>query len=345
MRIAPLLLAALVIAAAVPAARAAEKRILYVYTWNDYFSMREVEAFAKKHNCGVEFDYYDSNDTMLTTLQAGGGYDVITPPPSMARTLFDAGKLKTLDHSLLPDLGNIDRSSASLTDDPEMRYSVPYTATLVGIGYNRSMVPKNAVDSWDVFADTRLAKRMTMFNDMRETIGAALKHLGHSLNTTNPRHIEEAGRQVIAWKKNLDRFDVDQAVEGLRNGEYAAIQAYSGDVAPLMDANPDIRFAVPKEGAPINADVFVIPADSEEPALAHAFINHFLDANAAKNTMLAIRFYLPNVAARRLMDDKTLEDLGFNLSPGIREKCELVHNLGHANALYEKVWEEILLGE
>jgi spermidine/putrescine transport system substrate-binding protein len=263
----------------------------------------------------------------------------------MAGPLFEAGKLQRLDHSLLPNIGNIEAKSTLLSDDPEMRYSIPYTGTITGIGYNRNMVSRDEVESWAVFANKRLEKRMTMLNDSREVIGAALKFLGYSLNSTNPRQIEDAGKIVREWKDNIAMFDVVDAKEGLQNGTYAAIQAYSGDVAMLMAANPDIAFSVPREGAALNADVFVIASDSEQPGLAHAFINHFLDAEAAKNTMLEIKYFMPNTAARQLMDEKALEGIGYNLSPAVREKCEVIHDLDSSAALYDAVWEEILFDD
>lgn len=344
MKKAHLLFAALFLIVA-NAVHAGEKRTLYVYTWEDYFSQAEVEAFEREYDCRVDFDYYDSNETMLAKLAEGGGYDVITPSPDIAQTLFTMRRLHPLDHGLLPNLGNIDSDSSSLTQDPTMRYSVPYTATVTGIGYNRDMVPPDAVGSWAIFADKRIGKRMTLLNDVRETLGAALKFLGYSINTVDPEEIAAAGKVVREWKRNIVLFDVEQAKQGLKDGTYAAIQAYSGDVAQIMTANPAVEFVVPEEGAGINADVFVVASDCEDRELAHAFINHFLDATVARNTMLDIRYYLPNKAARELMDDETLRHIGFNLSPEVRKKCESIVNVGAVRSMYDRVWEDVLLDD
>lgn len=322
----------------------AGERVLSVYTWEAYFSPRAVQEFEKRFECKVEFDYYESNETMIESLKAGGGYDIMTPSGYGSHYLQTHGKLLPLDHALLPNMKNIQEGTPSLAHDREMGYSVPYTATITGVAYNTDMVPPDALGSWDIFADSRLAKKMTMMNDTRETIGAALKFLGYSVNSSVSREVQEAGRVVREWKENLAMFSVDEAREGLISGKYAAIQAYNGDFVHIQKDNPQLDFFVPREGSAISSDQLVIGSDTQQPGLAHAFINFFLDAEIAAMNMQDTGYFMPNAPALELLDDDFRKNPAFDIAPEILEKSEVIHTLDESRELYDQVWEEVLIG-
>ncbi len=320
-------------------------RILHVYTWADYFSPDAINLFEQAHNCHVDFTYYDSNDTMITTVRGGDGYDLITPMPTAVRHFIEEGILRPLDHALIPNLKNIDPKTPALDHDPDMRYSVPYTLTITGVGYNRKKIPEDAIKSWKIFADPRLEKKLAMLNDLRETLGAALKELGYSLNATKREEIEAAGRLLKSWKNNLAAFDVDRAKVSLQNGEFYAIQGYNGDIALIMSENPDIAFFIPETGTSLNADTFVIPADADAVPLAHAFINHFLDPAIAAMNMEYTKYYMPNPSALAMLPEEIRNNPCYTIPPHILGKCEMVHDLGESEEIYEQVWDDVLIGD
>ncbi len=325
---------------------AAGEEVLHVYTWSDYFDSEALHQFEQKHACRVAIDYFDSNESMYAKLKAGGGgYDVITPSSYMSAVMHKQKMIMDLDHSLLPGIGNVDRKFTVFTEDPEMRYSVPYTRTVSGVGYNTAKVAASDTGSWNIFANTAYARRMAMLNDMRETIGAALKYLGHSLNTTKQEEIDAAGNILRAWKKNLAKFDVDEAKIGLGAGEFLVVHAYNGDVALIMEESPDIGFFIPKEGSSLASDDFVITLDATAPKLAHAFINHFLDPEVAALNMESIRYYMPNPKAVAMLSADLRENPAFNVPDDIIANCEVIRDLGPDNAKYVKVWDKVKADE
>ncbi len=94
-----------------------------------------------------------------------------------------------------------------------------------------------------------LKGRMTMLNDMRETIGAALKSLGYSLNTTDEAQLAEARDVVIRWKKNLAKFENEQYKSGIATGEFLLVHGYSGDILQVQRENDDVAFLDPARRA------------------------------------------------------------------------------------------------
>ncbi len=320
----------------------AGERILRIYTWSDYFAPEAVSAFERDHNCRVTLDYFDSNESMHAKILAGAdGYNIITPSAYMSAIMNKQGLLAPIDHALLPNLRHLDRVFTAYTEDPELRYSIPYTLSVSGIGYNSQYVKPEDLGSWDIFAKAHLAKRMTMLNDMRETIGAALKYLGYSFNSTNDDELNQAASALAGWKRNLAKFEVDEAKIGLGSGEFFVVHGYNGDIGMLMEEHPEVGFFIPREGSSFVVDDFVIAAGSPDADLAHAFVNHMFDPEIAAMNMTYIHYYMPNPEAVKMLDQELLENPAFNVQPETLAKCEIIRDLGADNAKYIKVWDMI----
>ncbi|MBE3125107.1 MAG: spermidine/putrescine ABC transporter substrate-binding protein [Acidobacteria bacterium] len=324
-----------------PAGCGKPKPVLSVYTWSDYIKPELVRRFEREHACRVVLDTFESNEAMYAKLKAGAsGYDLLMPSSYMVSLMHNQGLLRRLDRSLLPNLIHVDPDYLEIAADAEMDHSVPYMITNTGIAYLEGRV-KDVVPSWRMFGRTDLRGRMTMFNDMRETIGAALKCLGHSINTTNEAELAEAEALLLEWKKNLAKFENEQYKIGLASCEFLLVHAYNGDIFQVRKENPDVRFFVPEEGTIISCDDLAIPADAREVALAHAFINFLHDpAVAAENTEF-IYYLCPNKDSYPLLPVEIRDNPGIFLKPEIQAKSEMIADIGAANALYVKVWDRL----
>jgi spermidine/putrescine transport system substrate-binding protein len=316
-------------------------RTLHVYTWADYIKPELVARFEKEFHCRVSIDTFDSNEAAYAKLKAGAsGYDLITPSSYMVKLMWEQGMLQPLNHNLLPNIVHVDRDYLKIALDKEMHHSVPYMLTNTGFAYLKSRAG-NVEPSWSVFDRADLAGRMTMLNDMRETIGAALKYLGFSLNTRDERELAAARDVVIRWKKNLAKFENEQYKTGLASGEFIVTHGYNGDILQVMEENDDIVFVAPREGISISCDDLVIPKDAKEVELAHAFINFLHDPQVAAENTEFIHFLCPNSAGYRLLGRETLDNPAIFLAPEVREKSEVIEDLGADNAKYVKIWDEI----
>ena len=335
-------LAALALALALaPAAALAARKELHLYTWADYVKPELVQRFEKEQGCRVVIDTFDSNESMYAKLKAGAtGYDVITPSSYMARLMLKQGMLRDLDKALLPNIKNVDPDYLRIAVDREMRYSVPYMLTTTGIGYLKGKV-KNFQPSWAVFDRADLKGRMTMLNDMRETIGAALKFLGYSINTRSEAELAKARDVVIRWKRNLAKFENEQYKPGLGSGEFSVVHGYSGDIFQVQAENADIEFVVPKEGTSLSSDDLVVPKDAKQAALAHAFINFLHDPKVAAENSNFISYLCPNKPSYTFLDKELRENPAVFLPADLKAKCEVIEDLEGDNAKYTKVWDEI----
>jgi spermidine/putrescine transport system substrate-binding protein len=315
---------------------------LYVYNWAEYVSEEVISAFEATYNCRVIIDTFDSNETMYARLRAGAsGYDLIFPTSYMAETLWREGMLQAIQHDLIPNIDQIDPTfQAEQSIDSGMVYSVPYMLGTTGIGYRSDRVEITDY-SWSVFDRSDLAGRMMMLDDMRETIGAGLKYLGFSVNTTDAGEIHAAADVVIRWKRNLAQFDSEAYKTGLASGSFFVAQGYSGDVRMVIDDEPRVAFFLPKEGFAYAVDDMVIPTSARNVELAHAFINFLCEPENAAANMEWAYFFSPITAAHELLDEDMLNDPSVFVPRTQFANAENIRDVGDALAIYSAAWDRI----
>jgi spermidine/putrescine transport system substrate-binding protein len=341
-----LFLGCIAIMLAVTSGYCASKPTLHVYTWADYIKPELMQRFEKEHNCKVVIDTFDSNEAMYAKIKAGAkGYDIITPSSYMVSIMFTQGLLQKLNPALLPNIKNVDPEYLKFALDPKMNHSVPYMLTITGIAYLKNKV-KDFKPSWAIFGRTDLKGRMTMLNDMRETIGAALKFRGYSLNTTNDAELNAAKETLIGWKKNLAKFENEQYKTGLASSEFLLVHGYSGDIMQVQNENKDIAFAIPGEGTSFACDDLVIPKTAAKVKLAHQFINYLYEPSVSAENTEFISYLCPNTASyAKLSTELKNNPAIFFLKQQGSSKNEVIRDLGADNAKYTKIWDQVKAAE
>ena len=319
--------------------------VLHVYNWIDYIKPELMQRFEKENGCKIVLDTYDSNEAMYAKLKAGAtGYDVAFPSSYMLQVMVKQDMLEKLDHTKLPNLAHIDPWAQEVTKDVRSEYSVPYTISYTGVGYRKSKV-KDLVESWSMFDRADLAGRMTMLNDMRETLAGALLFIGYSANTTNDAELAKAVEIVQRWKKNLAKFENEQYKTGLASSEFLLVHGYVGDLLQVQAEDPDIGIYLPKEGFVMTCDCIVIPKGARQLDLAHKFIDFLLDpAVSAENTGFT-QYLCPNKDGYALLDEKTRANPAIVLPDEVRKRGEINLDLGEDVAKFIKAWDAIKAGQ
>lgn len=338
-------LSLLVVAAAVMFASGCgeKKPVLHVFNWDDYLNPELITRFEEENGCQVVVDIFDSNESMLAKLKSGAsGYDILVPSSYMVKVLEREGMILPLDHAKIPNLKNIDDVYLTETAfDKEMKVSVPYMMAPTVIAYIDGKV-ENPTASWHLLERPELKGRITILNDARETIGAALKALGYSLNTVDPAQLEEAKQLVIKWKQNIAKFESDQYNAGIASEEFLMVHGYAGDLFQAQEENEKVVIVVPEEGTSISCDDLVIPTDAPNPDLAYAFINFLCDAEVAAENTEYIYYLAPNKAAYELLSDEIKGESAIFIDPVVRGKSEMIDDLGpEGNGLYNAIWDQI----
>ncbi len=314
---------------------------LHLYTWADYISPDVVKKFEKQHNCSVVIDTFDSNESLYARLKAGAtGYDLLFPTSYMAQILDQEGLLEDLDHAAIANLKQVDPDILSKVYDSAMKRSVPYTLGYAVIAVRKDKV-KDAVPTWEMLTREAYRGRVTLLDDMRETLGAALKFLGYSINSVDVGELEKARDVVIGWKRNAAKFDNEGYKAGLDSGEFVMVHGYSGDLFQVAQENAKIEILIPKEGVTASCDEMVIPKSAQQKALAQAMIQFLLDPEIAAENMEWMGYLCPNKEAIKQVSPEFLENPAVTISEEVKAKSEVIRDVGKDLAKYTKVWDEV----
>ena len=190
-------------ATALSGCKKSDQPVLRIYTWADYLAPDLAKRFEKENNCTLQIDTFDSNEAMYAKLTAGAsGYDLLTPSSYMVKTLVRDKMLQPLDAAKLPNLKHVDADYLKRALDPTMAHSVPYMMASTCLGWLGSKV-SNPVASYSMLDRADLKGRITLLDDMREVLGAALRSprllpqlQGSRPARPGPRRRRSAGRRT-----------------------------------------------------------------------------------------------------------------------------------------------------
>lgn len=319
-----------------------QKQELRLLNWSDYMPKEVLEAFEKREGIKVVEDTYDSPEAMLSKLQAGGDteYDVLITSDYTVGSLARAGSLQELDKARIPNLKNLDPQFTDPAFDPGGRYSVVYQWGTTGLAYREDLV-QGPVESWAVLFDpARQVGRFLLLDEMREMVGAALKYLGASVNTTDPEKLAQAQQILLEAKRRSLGFAGGTSIrDRLIAGDIAVGPAYSGDILAAQAENPKLKYVIPVEGATLWTDNLVVLKKSPNHELAYKFINFLLEPDIAAQISNSIGYATPVAAAMDQIEEK--DNPLIYPSPEIRARLELLADLGDQAEAFNKVWSEV----
>ncbi|HEU0108945.1 MAG TPA: spermidine/putrescine ABC transporter substrate-binding protein, partial [Vicinamibacteria bacterium] len=323
-----------------PVSLAGADRQLNVYIWSNYIAPETVRRFEERHHVRVNVDVYDSNEALIAKMQSGNvDYDVVCPSTYTVQSLVAQGLLRALDFSALPHLSNVDPRFLGRGHDPGNRYSVPYFWGTTGIAYRKSRV--GTVDSWGALWDERFRGRILMLDDARETLGAALKWKGQSVNTTDPASLALAQRALVAQRPLVRAYNSSNFEDVLLSGDVWLAQGWNGQFARAMAQDGDIQYVVPREGSMLFLDSLAVPIGAPHPELAHAFLDYVMEAEVAAEICRTMQYSTPNRAALALLPPAIRDNPAIFPSADVVARTEIIEDIGAATVLYDRLWTEV----
>jgi len=309
------------------AAHAQEERVLNVYNWTDYIDPAALKRFAKETGVKLNYDVYDSLETLEAKLLTGhSGYDIVVPSdePSFSR-LIRAGALAPIDHASVPNWRNLDPALMQRVAraDPGNAHGAIYLFGSTGLGIEpdkiRALAPDAVLDSWDLLFKPENARRLAscgivMLDSEIDVIPSVLHYLGKSPDSTDPGDLAAVEQVLMRIRPYIRNFASGGTLEALAAGEVCLALDYSGDVAQAAARAAEahrgitVRFVVPKEGAQIGFDMLAIPADAPHRDDALKFINYLLQPDVMAGITNTVRYPNAVPASRAMIRPDLLSD-------------------------------------
>lgn len=314
---------------------------LRIFAWADEMPDEVLQDFEAETGITVTFDTFDSNESMIAKLDAGGtGYDLVNPSQYAVQILIGRDKIIELDHSKIDTYDKIGPSFREVSYDPGNKYSIPYVWGTTGLAYNKTCVDE-PITSWKPLFDEKYKGRVYMLDNMLAAYIAGLQVNGFHANTTNPDEIAKATETLIKQKAMLAGYNSTNFADLVSSGEACIVESWSSSVLQAIQDNPDVVYVLPEEGGTMWIDGYSILADAPNPDAAYKFLSYILRPEvAAKTTELTqtatvvteSKALLPEALANNpavFPDEKTIANADFIL------------DLGDAMKLYQDGWTKV----
>jgi putrescine transport system substrate-binding protein len=234
---------------------------------------------------------------------------------------------RPLDKSKLPNLVHMwpEITQRLAVFDPGNQYAVNYMWGTTGIGVNvkkvKERLGETPLNTWEtVLKPDTIAKLkncgVQMLDSPEDLFPGVLNALGLNPDSKRVDDLNKAGEALVKIRGNVQKFHSSEYINALANGDICLAVGYSGDMlqakkrAEEAKNGVEIAYLVPREGALMWFDSFVIPADAKNVDAAHAFIDYMMRPEVAAANTNFVSYASGNLAARKLVDPAILNNPG-----------------------------------
>lgn len=340
------LLVAGALALSMSAVQADENKTLYFYNWTEYVPPGLLEQFTKETGIKVIYSTYESNETMYAKLKTykEGAYDLVVPSTYYVAKMRQEGMLQKIDHQQLSNVHNLDPQMLNKPFDPGNDYSIPYIWGATAIGINSDAIDPSSVNSWADLWKPEYKGSVLLTDDAREVFQIALRKLGYSANTRDPKEIEAAYQELRKLMPNVAAFNSDNPANPFMEGEVNLGMIWNGSAFVARQAGTPIELIWPKEGGIFWMDSLAIPANAKNPAAAMKLINFLLRPDVAKQVAETIGYPTPNLAARKMLSKEVANDKTLYPDDAVLKQGQWQDDVGDVSRLYETLFQKLKAG-
>src|SRR5512132_1153314 len=177
---------------------------LHIFNWGDYTSPDLIRKFEEVYKVKVTITDFDSNDTALAKIKAGGhGFDIVVPSANFVSIYIQEGLLAESRPDQMENFKNMDPKWVDVPFDPGRHYSVPWQWGTTGMTVNKKIYSGDPNTS-AIFLNPpdELKGKINVVPEMIDIINLALFYVGSEPCTNDKTALKKARDVLIAAKPN-----------------------------------------------------------------------------------------------------------------------------------------------
>lgn len=316
---------------------------LNIYNWGNYTSPELIKKFEDTYKVKVTVTDYDSNDTALAKVRAGGhGYDLVVPSANYVQIWVKEGLLAEARPDQMENFKNVDARWVDVPWDPGRHYTVPWQWGLTGIIVDTSLY-KGDINTSAIFLDppAELEGKINVAPEMNDVLYATIRYLGGKWCTDDRELLKKVRDKVAEAKPKWIAMDYG-TIEKFASRDYGAAYYWNGAAMRSREKNPDVRFGYPKEGFPYFMDSVAMLKDAKNPENAKLFLNFIM---APENAALISAFakYANGIkGSEEFMPEDMRGAPELNVPEEYQAAGEFLETCSpEVHDLYTKIWTEL----
>lgn len=264
---------------------------LQLYNWGNYTSPELLADFEKETGIKVIVTDYDSNDTALAKIEAGGhGFDLVVPSANYVTIFRDKGLIQELDLSRLPNHKNIAPDFLNVDYDPGRKWSIPWQWGTTGVAVNKS-VYSGDINTSAIWLEPpeELVGKVNVTPEMNDVVGLATMYVGGSLCSEDTAILKQVRDLLLAAKPKWQSMDYGME-DKLATGDVKASVYWNGAIMRARLRNPDVAYGYPKEGYIVWADQAVLLDGAKNVDNAYKFLDYIMEPEHAAQLSAFARY-------------------------------------------------------
>ena len=269
------------LALALPGTALAEGE-LHIYNWGNYTNPELIEKFEDEYGVEVTLTDYDSNDTALAKVKAGGhGFDLVVPSHSYIPIWVEEDLLQKPGISEMENYENIDPRWMDVDWDPGREWSVPWQWGSVGIVVDTSVYDGDINTSGVIFdPPEELHGKINVAPEMQDIVHTAIYYHGGESCTTDKELLRQVRDTLVDAKEKWLSMDYG-IIEKFAGRDLAASLYWNGAAFRAREKNADVRYGYPREGFVLWMDSVALLKDAQNVENAKKFMNFIMEPENA----------------------------------------------------------------
>ena len=317
---------------------------LNIYNWGNYTPPDLIEKFEKEFDIKVTITDYDSNDTALAKVAAGGhGFDIAVPSNSYVQQWIKLDLLLNTRVDLMPNFKNMMEQFIDVDWDPGRQYRAPWQWGSTGVTVNTKFY-KGDINTSAIFLDPpdELKGHINVVPEMGDVLNLAIMYHGGEPCTDDKTLLKKVRDTLVAAKPHWKSMGYGNIEKFAKEDLYAGVN-WNGASFRTRLKNPDIAYGHPMEGYPLWQDAVVVLKEANNVENAKIFQNFImLPENAAMMSAFA-RYANGIKGSEKYMPEDMLTAPEIVVSAEIASKGQFIPACEKSvNDMYTKIWTSLL---
>jgi spermidine/putrescine transport system substrate-binding protein len=317
---------------------------LNIFNWGNYTSPDVIKRFEENYKVKVTITDYDSNDTALAKIRAGGhGFDIAVPSGNFLHIWISEGLVQETGAAAMENFKNIRKDFIDVPFDPGRKYSIPYMWGTFGNVVNAKHY-SGAIDSWDLLFNPpdELKGKINVVPEMNDIIFVAIAYHGGKMCDGDKELLKKVRDTLKAAKPNWMSMEYS-TIEPMVKGDMWATGDWNGSALRQRLQNPDIKYAIPREGSFIWQDTVVLLKDAKNVDNAKLFLNFIMDPENAALTSAFTRYANAIEGSEPFMPEDMKGAPELSIPDAVKDKMSFsIGCPADVAELYTKIWTDVL---